>query len=144
MPYRDEINVVPHDFTTTVITFDGEHKAQGVDVLEVTKTDDTYSNRGVADGTAIHQKNASRIGQIRIEILEATATSDYLWSAYENDRAVSIAIADSNAPNLKVNNSLCHILKPPMLVRKNETENVEWIFNTNYLNYRGGSYRLES
>ena len=144
MPYRDEINVVPHDFTTTTVVLNGEHTVQGLDVLEVSKTDDTYSNKAVADGTAVHQKNNSRIGQIRMEILEASATSDVLWDAYENDTAIQVAIVDSNAPNLKVNNTYCRIQKQPMLVRKGEVENVEWILNANYLNYRGGSYRLES
>lgn len=144
MPYKNEINVVPHSFNTITVLLDNNHEVQGLDVLEVQREADRYSNRSVADGTSIHQRNESRVGTLRLEVLEGTATTDFPWDKFENDKPLTIAVVDSNAPALTVNESHFRIVKAPMLIRKNDTENVEWIFSANYLKYRGGAYRLES
>lgn len=142
--YKDELNTVAHDFNSTTITINDEHNATGVEGLEVSVDEDRISTQAVSDGTAVFNKNPIKTGSIALQILESSPTSDYLWDLYNADGEFSIGVVDANAPNLKANGRRFRVMRAPNLVRARETNIVEWVFSTTYLNARGGSYSLSA
>lgn len=140
--YRDRINYVPHDFNTTVLTINSEHKAVGLDSLTVARAEDAVTVKTVGDGTGIPELNPSREGTITFSVLEASATNDYMWDLYEAGTAFPVSVLDSNAPNLDASGTYCYVSKVPDLVKSKEHSVVEWTCICVYLKMRGGSYTL--
>lgn len=145
--YKDAINVVPHDFATT--TTKASHNGNdivfdGIEMLEVDRNADRFKTNSVGDGFAWFEKDPDQTGIIKVQVAEASPTTDKLWDVYEDEGAFSFSSSDSNSDKYKVNNALCQIAKAPTVKRGKEGDVVEWTFVCTYLQARGGSYRLVS
>ena len=142
--YKDEIDVVAHNFNNSTLTFDGEHKAQGCEMFQAERTEDEVTVQETADGMAIFVESPSKTGEFTAQILEASPTTKYLWDLRKNGKAFKVNFADTAATNLDASGKYCRIAKPPAIVRDKEAKTNEWKFVVTYLKMEGDSYRLES
>jgi hypothetical protein len=141
--YKDDIDVVPHNFNNTTLTLGGEHTAEGLEMVQAERTEDEVSLFTVNSGMAIFVENPKKIGEFTVQILEASPTTKWLWDKRRARKAFKIDMADTAAPNLDVSGRFCRIMKPPAIVRDAEAQTVEWKFLVAYLEMEGDSYRLE-
>lgn len=145
--YKDEINVVAHDFNSTTVTIkngDDIFNVQGIDALSVVVDEDRATVSAVADGMALHNLNPITTGVVTITVLEASPTTDKLWTVKSDDGEIEITVIDSNAPNLAAGGKRFRLMKAPELKRENEGDKVVWTFNAPYVKVKGGSYSLSS
>jgi hypothetical protein len=142
--YKSRRNFTPHNFNNTTITIDKTDKAEGVETLEVEPTNDEVTVQDAADGLAIFVENPSRVGEIRLSFLEASATNDKMEELYKSKATFSIDVKDSAVPDLDCRSAQCRISKHPTITRGREATFVEWVCICTYLDIKGGSYALVS
>lgn len=142
--YRDRVNYVDHDMNNTTLSINGEHVAQGVEMIEVELDEDETTVQKVADGTGIFVTDPSRSGVIRFQILEASATNDIMWDLRAANSSFKVSVLDVAAPNLDCHGNYCRVAKPPVVKRGKEADVVEWVLICVYLDVKGGSYSLQS
>ncbi|GEM_PF-5610884 len=140
--YKDRKNYVPHSINNVTVTIDGEHKIEGLELFEAEMDEDEVTVQTVADGTGILVENPSRAGQIRIQFLEAGASSDKMYELLEGREVFSISALDVAAPNFDVHGNYCRVMKRPVITRGREAGVPEWVFVSVYLDIKGGSYAL--
>jgi len=141
--YKDDINVRPHNFNTSILTIDSTHNAEGLEMIEVEDTSDNVVVKTVASGMAIFEESNDQSGTIKFQTLEAGPTTDIMWALVATRNAFKLNFSDSNAPELKVTGKYCRVQKKPVLKRGQEGDVVEWVCIATYLKSKGGSYRLE-
>ena len=142
--YRDQIDTVAHNFNTSTLTINGEHKAIGLEMIEVERDENEVDTQAVADGTAIFVENPIRTGTFKFQALESGPTTDVMWALREAGDSFKIGFSDTSAPNLNCAAKYCRIEKPPVVKRGKEADVVEWVLRCTYLQTKGGSYRLET
>ena len=142
--YKDRINYEDHDFNSTTVIINGEHKVEGLDSVTVEYENDEVGIQTVNDGTAIPVVNPRRNGTITIGFLEAGATTDVMYGLLETRTAFKVQIKDSVAPNLDCKGARCRVMKRPNIVRGAEATIAEWVLIVPYLDSKGGSYSLAS
>ena len=142
--YKDEIDVVAHNFNNSTLTFDNKHAATGSEMFQAERTNDELSVFEVGDGTAQFVESPSRIGEFTYQTLEAGPTNKYLWALRDERRSFPVSMVDASAPELDSSGKKCRIMKPPAIVRDKEAKTVEWKFLVTYLKMKGDGYRLEA
>ena len=142
--YNEVTNYKPHSFNNTTLLIDKEHKAVGVEMVEVELTEDEVTVQTSADGHAIFVETPGTSGIIRFQCLEASATNEYMWDLLETRATFSISMLDKEAPTLDVSSPKCRIGKRPVIRRLREHDVVEWVCVCTYIKCRGGSYRLDA
>jgi len=142
--YKDRRDYVDHDFNTTTLTIDGEHKAEGLEMIEVEKTEDDTTVKEAADGLGIFVVRPSKSGTIKFQILEASATNDIMWALRSGGSSFSVSVLDVAAPELDCNAAKARISKAPVVKRGIDHDMVEWTLIAVYLDVKGGSYSLAS
>lgn len=140
MGYKDKIDVQAHDFSQTT-TKVGNHEVQGMHMLRVTPAAERVTTPSASDGFTWFEKNPDRSGEIMIQIPENSPSIDVLWDLYDADEAFAFSHSDPNSPKMKVNDSLCRLLRPT-IERDKAVKFIEWTMRVTYLNYRGGGYTL--
>lgn len=144
MPYRDEINVMPHDFAqsaTTVGDGDAKHNVVGIQSFSVMRTTPRVSTGSANDGFSWYNKSPDRRAELKIVVKENSPSNDQLWDLWEADEQFTLAHSDPACPNLKVNATV-RIENAPEVVRDGEIKDIEYTFLATYCSYRGGGYKL--
>jgi hypothetical protein len=142
--YKDDVDIVAHNFNNTTLTFAGEHNAVGLEMVEVDRDEDEVETQSVADGMAISVENPIKTGTFKCQVLEAGPTTDWLWAKRNERKSFKITLTDTASPNLNCVGRKCRIAKPPTIKRGKEADVTEWTFVVPYLDMQGGSYRLEA
>ncbi|MCK5610777.1 hypothetical protein KAR91_53385 [Candidatus Pacearchaeota archaeon] len=142
--YQDEVDAVAHNFNNSVLTLGGTHNVQGPEMFSAERVDDEVTWQKVASGMAIAVEDPSKLGLFKLQVLESSPTTKYLWDKRRTRKSFKISMSDASAPALDCSAKFCRIAKPPITVRSGEVQVVEWTFGTGYLEMEGDSYRLES
>jgi hypothetical protein len=142
--YTDDVNFVDHDFSNTVVTIDNDHVVQSLDSIEVEFDEDENTKTTVASGHGVFNHSQVRSGIIRLGILPASASIDYIEDKLEENGQISIGIKDSAAPKFDASTQKCKVMKHPVEVRRKEQEVVVWEFTAVYMKCRSGSYKIAS
>jgi len=142
--YKDRINYVDHDFNSTTLLINSEHKGEGLDTIAVEKLSDRVTVTEVADGMAILNNGKSRVGTITFECLEASATNDYMQERVDSGESFPIALSDDNAPNMKAGGGKFRVMEDPVINRGAEAAMVEWVCITAYLDGKTGAYKNQT
>ncbi len=140
--YATRRNLTPHAINNLTILVNGEHKIEGLDLFEAELDEDEVSVQTVASGLAIMNENPTLTGQIRINFLEASASTDALWTILDSGDTFTISALDAVAENFDVRGAYCRVLKRPKITRGAEATVSEWVFTSGYLDIKGGSYAV--
>jgi hypothetical protein len=140
--YLDTRDYEDHDFNTTTLTINKEHKAEGLNTIEVERDGEEYTTQGVASGLGLFVFHAKKEGTIKFTCLEASATNDVMWALRESGDSFHVSVLDTVAPNLNCNAKKMKIEKPPVIRRMEEHDVIEWTCRAVYLNMKGGSYKI--
>jgi len=140
--YKTRRNYVDHDFNSTTLTINGEHKAEGLEMIEVERTEDETVVVESGDGMAMFSNSASRSGTIKFQVLDASATNDVMWDLHKAGTSFKLSVLDVAAPNLDCKGAQCRVQKRPIVKRSKEVDVVEWVCIVAYLDAVGGSYTL--
>lgn len=140
--YATRRNYTPHAINNLTILINGEHKIEGLDLFEAELNEDEVDVQTVASGLAIMNEKPSLVGQIRINFLEASASTDALWEILDGGATFTISALDAAAPNFDVKGAYCRVMKRPVISRGAEATVSEWIFTAGYLDIKGGSYAI--
>jgi hypothetical protein len=142
--YKARRNYVDHDFNNTTLTIDGEHKAEGLEMIEFELDEDENTIQKAADGVALINNNPSRSGTIKFQVLESSATTSIMWALRTANRAFKVSMLDTASPELDCKGAFCRIGKPPIVKRGLNGDVVEWLLICPYLDVLGGSYTLQT
>lgn len=140
--YKDSRDYVDHDFNTTTVTVNSEHKVEGLEMLEVEMDEDEVSVQKSGDGLGIFVVDPSTSGTIKLTILEASATNDIMWALHKSGASFPVSVLDTAAPNLNCSGKKMKIVKRPVIKRSKEHDMIEWVCIAVYLKAEGGSYSL--
>jgi hypothetical protein len=140
--YQTRRNIVPHTINNLTILLNGEHKVEGLDLFEAELDEDEVTTQKVASGIGILNENPSLTGQIRINFLEASATTDAVYTILNSGETFTISALDEAAENFDVKGQQCRVMKRPVISRGAEATVSEWIFVAVYLDIKGGSYAV--
>jgi len=142
--YKDRRNYKDHDFNNTTFTINKEHKAEGLNRITVTMTEDEVAVQTVADGLGLFVNNPKISGSIVFETLEASATNQYMWDMWRAKTSFATSILDKVVPDLNVAGAKCRIMKRADIERVTEATVSEWTILCVYLDSDGGGFTLES
>jgi len=146
--YKDKKNYVPHDFNNFLVTLSGSHNVEGLESIAAEYLNDQWTPQNVADGTGIMVKNSSRAGELTLEILAASPSSDFLWDAHaasmDSNTLFSASVKNSAAAKFNIKETYFAAKKPPTVEGKGEAAMETWILTAVYMEIRGGSYALQA
>jgi hypothetical protein len=140
MIYKENINFTPHNLNSTTVTIGNDHTLIGLHTLEVERDEDECEVVASDDGIAIFSECPITSGKIKFQILEASASNDYLQTLMGTGFAISVS--DVNAPNLACKAAQVRVVKQPVLKRERKAQYVEWTLTATYLVLKGSGYKL--
>ena len=140
--YQTRRNLTPHTINNLTILINGEHKVEGLDLFEAELDEGEATVQTVASGLAVINENPSLAGQIRINFLDASASTDAVWTILDSGATFTISALDEAAENFDVKGAYCRVMKRPVISRGAEATVSEWIFVSGYLDIKGGSYAV--
>jgi hypothetical protein len=142
--YKDAQNFVPYDFNSAVLTLDGEIVVDGLDSFSAERDADRVTSMTVADGLGMLVLDPSKVVTFTFSVLEASASTDSLYTLLETDTPFKLSFIDSNAENFNCSGTYCMFTKHPTAKREKEVPLVEWTITTIYGSMRGGSFTLQT
>jgi hypothetical protein len=150
MPYyTPPVVFEPHDFTSSTLTINCpglslNFAVDGLDTIEVEKTDDRWTADDVNSGMTIPVHNPRRKGMIKLTLLDASPDTTKLSQIANGDEPCTVTFTDQNAPDLNCSGGQCYLQKHAIVKRSGEPDKPEWVFSVSYLQVKSGGYRLQT
>ena len=147
--YNPDVVFEPHDFTTSVFTvncpgLELKFAVDGLDTIEVEKTDDRWTVEDCNSGMSVPVHNPRKKGMIKITVLEASPDITKLSEVANGDYPCTVTFTDSNAPDLNCSGQQAYLQKHAIVKRSGEVDKPEWVFSVTYLQCKSGGYRLQT
>ena len=134
-------NFVDQNIKNNTFLINGEHKADGIDLIEYEADNDRYTVNTVADGMGTFSTNPSTSGVFRLNLHKSSATNTFLWGVYNGDNDnIEINWRNTAMPDFFVTCKVAKIAKPPMMSEQLEGQLVEWEFRAVYVKYSGAGF----
>ena len=139
--YKDKRNYVDASINTSTLLINDEHKAEGVNRIEVEMVDDEVTVVKAADGLGHFNVNPSREADMTVELSESSTTNRTLWDLWKGGGSFKVAHTNTAKPEYNCS-GIFRIMKRPVESQQLESQFVEWTLKTVYADYEGDGFKL--
>ena len=138
----------PHNFNSSKLSFTCNEVTtiiEGLHRLEAAKiSNDIEDPFEVASGQGIHVELNGQAIMLKLQLLEASPSTDALVTALQTGKPVAFSFTDDNAPELNCSSRSGRFQKHPDIIREGAPQTPEWIIIAAYGRMQGGSYTLQA
>lgn len=147
--YNPDVVFEPHDFNSSILTvncpdLDLKFAVDGLDTIEVERTDDRWMMEDCNSGMTLPVHNPRKKGTIKLTLLDASPSVGSLSEIANGNVPCTVTFTDQNAPDLNCSGQQCYLQKHSIIKRSGEVDKPEWIFQVSYLAVKSGGYRLQT
>ena len=145
--FRDAIDVVPHNFSQSVLKIWNANYdiiVEGLASFGAVRAVDRVTATSVADGFAQLAVDPSRIGTFTFSVADGATSSTDLWALFKSGEQFSMSFTDPNALGFNCSASSMLFTVTPEISRDKEIPMVEWSAIAAYAKIEGGAFTLVS